>query len=108
MDRRGPDPAWSLRLAILSGAHDAYIDSWARGLADYGKPCSCASPHEMHDQPRYPWAVGVNGNTAAEYIAAWKHVRAIFDRYPTDNVKWVWSPQMLGDATIAVHESRLP
>jgi hypothetical protein len=102
----GPDPAWSLRMAILSGAHDAYIDSWALGLAEFGKPVLLRFAHEMHDQPLYPWAVGVNGNTAPEYIAAWKHVRAIFDRHPTGNVKWVWSPQMLGDATIDAHESR--
>jgi hypothetical protein len=32
----GPDPAWSLKNAILSGRNDAYIASWARGLAAYG------------------------------------------------------------------------
>jgi Glycosyl hydrolase family 26 len=102
----GPDSAWSLRAAILSGAHDDYIDSWARGLSAYGGPVLLRFAHEMTDQPHYPWAVGVNGNTADEYIAAWHHVRAIFDRYPTRNVKWVWSPQMLGDASEAVHEAR--
>lgn len=102
----GPDPAWSLRAAILSGAHDAYIDDWARGLAAYGGPVLLRFAHEMHQQPHYPWAVGVNGNTAADYVAAWKYVRAIFARYPTSNVKWVWSPQMLGDASEAVHEAR--
>jgi Glycosyl hydrolase family 26 len=102
----GPDPAWSLRRAILSGAHDDYIDGWARGLAAYGGPVLLRFAHEMHDQPRYPWAVGVNGNTADDYVAAWRHVRAIFARYPTANVKWGWSPQTLGDASEAVHEAR--
>jgi beta-mannanase len=102
----GVDPAWSLRAAILSGAHDDYIDSWARGLAAYGGPVILRFAHEMTDQPHYPWAVGVNGNTAADYIAAWRYVRAIFARYPTSNVTWVWSPQMLGDQSEAAHEAR--
>jgi beta-mannanase len=102
----GPDPAWSLRAAILSGAHDDYIDAWARGLSAYGGPVLLRFAHEMTDQPHYPWAVGVNGNTAREYVAAWRHIRAIFDRYQTRNVKWVWSPQMLGDASEEVHASR--
>src|SRR5262249_12660665 len=56
-DGTGPSPAWSLRNAILSGSHDDYIDSWAQGLAAYGKPVLLRFAHEMHDQPRYPWAV---------------------------------------------------
>ena len=101
----GPDPAWSLRNAILSGAHDAYIDSWARGLAAYGKPLLLRFAHEMHNQPTYPWAVGNNGNTAEDYVAAWRHVRAIFARYDTANVKWVWNPNTLGTAPAETHLS---
>jgi beta-mannanase len=52
----------------------------------------------MNDTPAYPWVVGTNGNTAADYIAAWKHVRAIFRRYHTSNVKWVWNPNTIGAA----------
>jgi beta-mannanase len=97
------DPAWSLSAAILSGAHDAYIDSWARGLAAYGRPVLLRFAHEMHDQPAYPWAVGTNGNTAADYVAAWQHVRAIFARYSTGNVQWIWNPNTLGDAPAAAY-----
>lgn len=100
---RANDPAWTLRDAILSGAHDDYIDSWARGLADYGKPVLLRFAHEMHDQP-YPWAMGVNGNAAVEYVTAWKHVRRIFARYATENVQWVWNPNTVGDATAAYYE----
>lgn len=42
-DGTGPDPNWSLRNAILSGAHDAYIESWAKGLAASENPCCSAS-----------------------------------------------------------------
>jgi len=93
---RDADPNWTIQAAILSGANDEYIDSWARGLADFGQPLLLRFAHEMHDRP-YPWAVGVNGNTADEYVEAWKHVRAIFDRYPTSNVQWVWNPNAFGE-----------
>ena len=33
--------------------------------------------HEMNGN-WYPWAEGVNGNVAGDYVNAWRHVRAIF------------------------------
>jgi beta-mannanase len=99
------DPDWSLRAAILSGRSDPYIESWAQGLAAYGGPVLLRFAHEMHDQPTYPWAVGANGNTADEYVAAWRHVRAIFAQFKTDNVKWIWNPNTLGDAPASSYTS---
>jgi beta-mannanase len=99
----GPAPSWSLRNAVLSGAYDGYVDSWARGLADYGGPVLLRFAHEMHHHPHYPWAVGVNGNTAADYVAAWRHIRGIFARYRTGNVRWVWNPNTLGGASAEAH-----
>lgn len=97
------DPNWSLRSAILSGQNDAYIDSWARGLAAYDRPVLLRFAHEMHHQS-YPWALGVNGNTAADYVAAWQHIHAIFARYDTSHVQWVWNPNTLGDSPASVYE----
>ena len=59
----------------------------------------------MHDQPAYPWAVGVNGNTAADYVSAWRHVRALFRQAGASNVQWVWNPNTLGDATAAAYQA---
>jgi beta-mannanase len=92
------DPTWNLRSAILSGQNDGYIDAWARGLSAYGLPVLLRFAHEMHNQT-YPWAVGINGNTTGEYVEAWRHVRAIFARHKTDNVKWVWNPNTMGTAS---------
>ena len=100
-----PDPNWSLRAAILSGRSDMYIESWAHDLAAYGGPVLLRFAHEMHDQPNYPWAVGANGNTAEDYIAAWRYVRAIFARAHADNVQWVWNPNTLGDAPASAYEA---
>jgi glycosyl hydrolase family 26 len=100
---RDDDPNWTIRAAILSGANDEYIESWARGLAEYGQPLLLRFAHEMHERP-YPWAVGVNGNTADDYVQAWRHVRTIFDRYPTSNVQWVWNPNAFGEWTASDYE----
>jgi hypothetical protein len=100
----GPDPAWSLRNAILSGKNDAYIASWAQGLAAYGRPVVLRFAHEMHNQPGYPWAVGVNGNTASDYVAAWHYVRAIFRQAGATNVQWVWNPNTLGTAPASAYQ----
>ena len=97
------DPAWTLKDAVLSGKNDAYIDAWARGMAAYGAPVILRFAHEMN-ATSYPWGVGVNGNTAADYVAAWRHVHGIFSRYSTSNVKWLWTPNTMGDTHASVYE----
>lgn len=100
------DPSWNLRAAILSGQNDVYISSWARGLAQYGQPVLLRFAHEMHDNP-YPWAVGVNGNTASDYIAAWQHVHDLFVRSGARNVNWVWNPNLLTSTVSPAEYARL-
>jgi beta-mannanase len=97
------DPNWSLQQAILSGRNDAYIDTWAHGLAAYGKPVLLRFAHEMHNQPNYTWAVGVNGNTPTDYLAAWSYVRGRFQQAGATNVRWIWNPNTLGDAPASTY-----
>jgi beta-mannanase len=99
------DTAWSLRQAVLSGVHDAYIRGWAAGLAAFGGPVLLRFAHEMNHHGWYPWAVGRNGNTVADALAAWRHVRAIFRAAGAGNVQWVWNPNTLGDAPAERHEA---
>jgi beta-mannanase len=42
----------------------------------------------------YPWSERANGNRPGEYVAAWRHVRAVFDAQKVTNVRWVWSPNV--------------
>ena len=100
-----PEPNWSLRNGILSGRFDAYIDSWARGMAAYGKPVLLRFAHEMHDHPFYPWAVGINGNSAEDYLTAWRYVRGIFARSNATNVHWIWNPHVIAGASESTYES---
>jgi len=92
-------PAYSLA-NIIAGNFDSYITSWAQGLASYGRPVLLRWAHEMNI-PNYPWSVGVNGNTADEYVAAWRHVRSIFVAQGALNVQWVWCPNVAWNAATA-------
>ncbi len=83
-------PQFALR-TIVNGDHDAFIRSWATAAAAWGKPMFLRFGHEMNGD-WYPWGVGINGNTPAEYVAAWRHIVTIFRQQHADNVSWVWSP----------------
>jgi Glycosyl hydrolase family 26 len=76
---------------IAAGDLDAQLDTWARNLADWGQPLVLRFAHEMNSD-HYPWSVGVNGNSAADYIAAWKHVRQRFAMGGAHNVSFMWCP----------------
>jgi len=81
-------PAYQLA-CIARGDFDAYVDSWAYRLAAYGGPVLLRFAHEMN-APWYPWGIGVNDHTAADYVAAWRHVRERFREAGATNVAWVW------------------
>jgi beta-mannanase len=76
---------------IIGGAHDAYIERWARAIAAYGHPVLLRFAQEMNGS-WYPWAESGNGNHAGEFVRAWRHVHAIFTRLGASNAQWVWSP----------------
>jgi beta-mannanase len=84
--------AYALR-TIVRGDHDAYVRQWARDARAWGKPLYLRFAHEMNGN-WYPWSPGVNGNTAAEYVAAWRHIHSIFQQEGATNVRWVWSPNV--------------
>jgi hypothetical protein len=79
---------------ILTGKYDADARLWARELKAHGGPVLLRWGHEMNG-PWYPWSVGVNGNTAPQYVAAWQRLRGIFQQEGATNVQWVWSPNII-------------
>ncbi|MDJ1115558.1 glycoside hydrolase family 26 protein [Microbacterium dauci] len=78
---------------IAAGDHDEYLASWADALAAWGDTVYLRYAHEMNGD-WYPWAEGVNGNASGSYVAAWNHVRSVFDARGATNVKWVWAPNV--------------
>jgi beta-mannanase len=89
---RKTQPEYSLR-KIVAGKHDRYVRQWARDAAEWGEPLYLRFAHEMNAD-WYSWSAGVNGNTSAEYVAAWRHVVDIFRQEGATNVRWVWSPSV--------------
>ncbi|WP_370874571.1 glycosyl hydrolase [Pseudarthrobacter defluvii] len=85
-------PAYALA-RITAGDFDAYITQWGQSLATCGKPVMLRFAHEMNGN-WYPWAEGVNGNQAGEYVAAWRHVHDVVAATGASNVQWVWSPNV--------------
>jgi beta-mannanase len=86
---------------IAAGAFDAYVTAWAQQARSYGGPVVVRFAHEMNGS-WYPWAAGVDGTTAAAYVAAWRHVVGIFRAQGAGNVTWQWSPNVPypGSATL--------
>jgi hypothetical protein len=87
----GPEPDFSLG-AILSGMHDAYIETWADAAKAYPHIIYVRLMHEM-EGPWYLWGYGANGNTdPKQYIAAFQHIVGIFHQKSVTNVQFVWCP----------------
>ena len=82
-------------LAHLSdGTYDAYMTRWAAQIRAWGGPLRLRFAHEMNGD-WYPWGSGVNGNTAAQYVTAWRHVHDLFAAAGATNVTWVWTPNVV-------------
>jgi Glycosyl hydrolase family 26 len=79
---------------VASGKFDSYVKRWAQAAAKFSYPIYMRYAHEMNG-PWYPWGYGVKGNTAAQYVKAWRHVHDIFVANGATNVVWVWAPNAI-------------
>jgi beta-mannanase len=95
----GRHPNYNLQ-SIIDGNHDAYIRSWARTLAAYGKPVRLRFAQEMNGN-WYPWSESANGNSPGQFVEAWRHVHDLFQAARAVNVRWVWSPVALAGTITA-------
>ena len=74
--------------AIASGAQDAWITAQARAIKAFGHRVYLRLAPEMNgDWYHY------SGKPAA-YVAAWRHIRNVFDQAGATNVTWVWCPNL--------------
>lgn len=86
-------PAYALD-RVTAGDFDPYLAQWADALAAWDRPVLLRFAHEMNGD-WYPWSAGVNGNTAADYVDAWRHVHDVFAAHGADDVRWVWAPNVV-------------
>jgi Glycosyl hydrolase family 26 len=78
---------------IAAGAQDAYITQWAQDAKTWGQPMFLRFDWEMNGS-WFGFGVGAEGNTAADYVAMWRHVHDIFTTVGASNVTWVWCPDI--------------
>lgn len=76
---------------VAAGHYDSIIRERAEEIKATGKPIFLEWRWEMN-RPNLQSVVG----SPAQYIAAWKHVRAIFAEEQVNNVAWVWCPTAQG------------
>jgi beta-mannanase len=79
-------------LSVANGDYDSYIKNWATEAAKVGYPIYLRVGHEMNDPYRYPW--GPQNNDPSEFVAAFKHVKDVFESVKATNIIWVWSPHL--------------
>lgn len=78
--------------SIANGDYDSYIKKWAKEAAKVDYPIYLRVGHEMNDPYRYPW--GPQNNDPEEYIAAFRHIKDVFESVGASNIIWVWSPHL--------------
>jgi hypothetical protein len=78
---------------IAAGTYDAALRSWAGGVASWGHPFFFLLDVEMNG-PWEPYAPGVNGNTASDFVAMWRHFHDLAVEAGATNVTWVWCPNV--------------
>jgi hypothetical protein len=77
--------------SITSGVYDPLIRQRAEDIKSYGMPILLRWRWEM-DRPNLAATV----HSPEDYIAAWKHIRAIFTQVGATNAAFVWCPHVKG------------
>lgn len=62
--------------AVASGKYDDQLATQAQALASFGHPIFLLFDEEMNGT-WHPFSPGQNGNTAADFVAMWRHVHDI-------------------------------
>jgi len=83
-------PRYSLA-KITAGSLDTDLRTLARELKAARVPV-LFRPMPEPNTPWYAWSGTMNGNSAAEYVLAWKHVRRVVRQIAGPRVSFLWSP----------------
>jgi len=81
---------WDTTLSdIAAGDSDTYITDFATAVRTLNVPIALSFGHEFNGD-WYPWGTGKT--TAADFVAAWKHIHNLFAAAGATNVIWIWDP----------------
>ncbi len=86
------DPTDVSLTAIASGQYDRYLDAYATAVRSYHHPVILSFGHEMN-APWYSW--GYQHTSPAAFVAAWRHIVALFRRLGAGNVTWLWTVNVI-------------
>ncbi len=75
--------------SITNGAKDSYLHTWARNAKAFGGDVWVRPFNEMNGDWA-PWYGLKAGNTTADVVAAWRHIKDIFVAEGATNVRFVW------------------
>jgi mannan endo-1,4-beta-mannosidase len=92
---------------LIEGRYDAYIARFAEETRGWGHPFFLRFNWEMNGG-WFQWSEGVNGNSAGQSVAAWRHVHDIFAAVGAANATWVWCPYVDPNGTLASVGSQYP
>ena len=70
-------PRYARHANIIAGKHDDYIRSFAVAAKAFRTPVILRFAHEANGR-YFPWSATHFDNTAASYVAAWRHIHRIF------------------------------
>jgi endoglucanase len=76
--------------AINNGSQDVYLTKLATDIRDWDREIWIRPMHEWNGD-WYSWSVGINGNTKASYISAYRRIADIFRNVGATRVKFVWN-----------------
>lgn len=77
---------------VADGSQDTYLRTQADAVAAYGKPVFIRLDWEMNGSWYPNWDTAAV--TADQYVAAWRHVREIFQQQGASNAAFVWCPNV--------------
>jgi hypothetical protein len=83
-------PEFARHRNITNGNHDAYIRQFARDARDFGGIVLLRFAHEANND-WFPWSINNFDNSPETFIAAWRHVHALFQQEGATNVRFIWS-----------------
>jgi mannan endo-1,4-beta-mannosidase len=84
------DPTDASVPAIAAGYYDDYLRTFADSVRDFGHPVVIGFGHEMN-ATWYTWGYG--HLPPRTFVAAWRHIVALFRQQGADNVTWLWTIQ---------------